>query len=273
MEHIGSHRQETPVYCYCNQDRDLPPGICYGPVIRDVYIIECNTGGYGSVIINGKTFPVRPGDCYILLPGDTVTHTADHKDPRQGVWCAIDGMQVGWALAQAGITSETPYAPSELFTALTEQVDLLVQMRNDTDPGTSLRRLGCIYTFLGILLRTSHQQSKTDWLRRVMGYMDANYYLPICVSDLAREACMERSYFSVQFKRLVGQTPHAYLTALRVRKACTLMDKTSCPTGKAAELVGLDNRNFARLFKKETGMTPRQYLQKNMSPSATNRMK
>ena len=51
------------------------------------------------------------------------------------------------------------------------------------------------------------------------------------------------------------------------------MDKTSCPTGKAAELVGLDNRNFARLFKKETGMTPRQYLQKNMSPSATNRMK
>ena len=263
MEHLGAHRQEAPVYCHCNRDRDLPPGICYGPVIRDVYIIECNTGGYGSVIINGKTFPVRPGDCYILLPGDTVTHTADYNDPRQGVWCAIDGMQVGWALAQAGITSETPYAPSELFDALNEQVDMLVQMRDDPDPGASLRRLGCIYAFLGILLRTSHQQTKTDWLNRVIGYMDANYYLPICVSDLARAACMERSYFSVQFKRLVGQTPHAYLTALRVQKACTLMDKTRYSSGKVAELVGLDSRNFARLFKKETGITPQQYLQKN----------
>lgn len=260
MKNTGVRRQEQPVYCYCNSDRDLPPGVRYGPVIRDVYIIECNTGGYGSVIINGREFPVRPGDCYFLLPGDTVTHTADYKAPRQGVWCAVDGLQVGWALAQAGISSENPYAPADLFDVLTAQVAEIVRMRDDTDPGAQLRRLGCIYSFLGILLRQSALPHSTDWLSRVIGHMEANYYLPMAVSDLAREACLERSYFSVRFKEEMGKSPHAYLTALRIRKACALMDKTRCPVTKAAELVGLDGRNFARLFKKETGMTPRQYL-------------
>lgn len=258
--YIGRRRQEMPVLCHCDYDRDLTPGIRYGPLIRNVYIFECNKAGYGSVIINGREFPVRPGDCYILLPGDTVTHTTDTKEPRSGVYCSVDGLQVGWALEQAGITSENPYAPAELFHQLTEQVEALVQMRGDSDPGAEMRRTGHICSFLGILLRNSMTLGGTDWLDRVIGHMETNYFQPISVEDLAKEAYLERSYFSVRFKAETGQSPHAYLTSLRIRKACMLMTQNRCSVAKAAELVGLDGRNFARLFKKETGMTPRQYL-------------
>lgn len=258
--HFGSRRQETPVVYHSAYDRNLKPGVRFGPLIRDIYIIECNTGGYGSVIINDREFPVRPGDCYILLPGDTVTHTADLTEPRQGVWCSVDGMQVGMALAQAGITSENPYAPPELFGELTAQIDAIAQMQGAADPGADLRRTGHMYTFLGILLRAANAQQPSHWLNRVMGFMESNYYLPIGVAELAREACLERSYFSVRFREVTGQTPHSYLTALRIRKACALMTKTGCSVASAAELVGLDSRNFARLFKRQIGQTPSQYL-------------
>lgn len=255
--HLGQRWQETPVVYLSEYDRDLPPGARFGPVIRDMYFFECNTGGYGSVIINGKEFPIAPGDCYFILPGDTVTYTTDFKDPRQGVWCSVDGLQVGWVLSRMGITSENPYAPRELFEELTAQVDALAQMHGDNDPGAPLRRTAHIYTFLGILMRHANAQGSTNWLSRVMGYMESNYHRSITVEDLAKEAFLERSYFSTKFKELTGKSPHAYLTTLRVQKACTLMEMTHCSVSEVAELVGLDARNFARIFKREMGETPK----------------
>ena len=260
---FGRTRQETPIVYTCSYDRDLPPGIRFGPILRDIYFIECNTGGYGSVIINDREFPITPGDCYFILPGDTVTYIADQKDPRQGVWCSLDGLQVGWALARAGIRSDQPFAPRELFEPLTAQIDALARMRDQTDPGAQLRRAAHIYTFLGILLSSAASQGHTDWLSRCIGYMESNYYKPITVEELAKEAYLERSYFSVRFKALTGQSPHAYLTSLRVQKAQALMSQTHCSVAKAAELVGLDPRNFARIFKRETGTTPKNTKRSN----------
>lgn len=257
---VGMLRQEMPVVYACHYDRDLPPGIRYGPVVRDVYYFECNTGGYGAVTINGREFPVGPGDCYFIQPGDTVTYYADIHQPREGVWCAVDGMQVGRVLAQAGITPENPFAPPELFPELAAQLDALARMWQETDPGAELRRGAYICAFLGILLRKASTAGRSDWLSRVTGYMESNYYRPITVEELAKEAYLERSYFSVRFRALTGQSPHAFLTALRVQKACTLLLQTDCSVAAAAELVGLDARNFARIFKRETGKTPREYL-------------
>lgn len=257
---------ERPILYPCYYDENLEPGIRFGPIVRDVYIIECNIAGYGSVIINDREFPVRPGDCYILLPGDIVTHTASFENPRYGITCVMDGLEVGKAIAQAGITSEQPYAPAELFNDLTAIAKEMVKLRSHTDPGADLRRIGLIYSFLGCLLRKSVPRVSSDWLSRIIGHMEANYYLPITVADLAEEACLERSYFSVRFKAETGHSPHAYLTSLRIRKACTLMTQTRSSISNTALLVGLDPRNFSRLFKKEMGMTPKEYLRTKPFP-------
>lgn len=261
---FGENRQETPRVCFCWYDHNNRPGARYGPFVAGRFIIECNTGGYGSVIINGKEFPVGPGDCYFVLPGDTVTYTCDIEQPREGVWCNVDGLQVGWSLAQAGISSEQPYAPRELFPALHAEIDAIGRMRNDTDPGAPLRRTAHIYAFLGILLNGVPKVNQSDWLDRVLGYIEAKYYMPISVDDLAKEAYLERTYFSSRFKALTGQTPHAYLNSLRIQKACTLMQQTNCSVSQVAELVGMDARNFARIFRRETGITPKEFRNKEV---------
>jgi len=69
LERKSNRRDEAVRFCYGGWDRNLEPGVRYGPVIRDTYVIECCTGGFGSAIINGVEFPVQAGDCYILLPG------------------------------------------------------------------------------------------------------------------------------------------------------------------------------------------------------------
>ena len=69
-KHMPGLSREDISVIYAERE-NVRPGSCYGPVIRSVYILECCTGGVGSVIINGTEHPISAGCCYMLLPGDT----------------------------------------------------------------------------------------------------------------------------------------------------------------------------------------------------------
>ena len=257
---VKEHREE-PSICHCGRDENLKPGVRFGPVIRDIYIVECCTDGFGSVIINGTEFPLKKGDCYFLFPGDTVTHTAAEVNPREGVWCAMDGLGIGAVLRKAGITSMSPFAPKEAFDEITRAVSSVVDMRDENDAGADLRRTALIYSVLGALMKyTSASSDKNIWVKKAIGVMETNYHENITVEDIAFEIGLDRSYFSTLFKAQTGKTPHAYLTTLRIKKACTLMGQQNMSVSEAARSVGLDARNFARLFKMETGKTPKEYF-------------
>lgn len=260
-EHFVKEHREEPTICHCGRDENLKPGVRFGPVIRDIYIVECCTDGFGSVIINGTEFPLQKGDCYFLFPGDTVTHTAAEINPREGVWCAMDGLGIGAVLRKAGVTSTSPFAPCEAFDEITDAVSRIVDMRDENDAGADLRRTALIYSVLGALMKhTSVSSDKNIWVKKAIGIMETNYHESITIEDIAFEVGLDRSYFSTLFKAQTGKTPHCYFTSLRIKKACTLMRQETISVSEAARSVGLDARNFARLFKKETGMTAKAYL-------------
>ena len=144
---------------------------------------------------------------------------------------------------------------------ITDAVRQIVDMRDENDAGADLRRTSLIYSVLGALMRhTSVSSDKNIWVKKAIGVMETNYHENVTVEDIAYEIGLDRSYFSTLFKEQTGKTPHAYLTALRIKKACTLMKQQGISVSEAAQSVGLDPRNFARLFKKETGMTPKEYI-------------
>lgn len=255
--------QEVPQILYCSRDVDLKPGIRYGPVIRNVYIFECCAAGYGSVIINGKEFLVGPGDCYILLPGDTVIHTADKVEPRSGVSCIANGLSLGNYLAKAGISSSQPFAPKEIFDETYALIEQMLALENEPGIGSNLRKTACLYHILGLLLKDGRSADGDSVIQRAIGIMETRYNEILSINDLAELVGLDRSYFSTLFKNQTGVPPHRYLTRLRVQKACALMDRDSITVSNVAESVGLDAQNFSRIFKREMGMTPMQYKQRN----------
>lgn len=250
--------KNSDFFCFCRKDI-THGGSFYGPVTREVYLLECCTHGEGSVVINGTRFPVKPGDCYVLLPGDKVAHSSSVATPRGGYSCVLGGKELGRAFAAAGITSQTPFAPAELFPKILDRIIKLEQLRYATDISTEYLRMGYTYEILALLTGHTQEKEQDAWASRVLQLIEASYNQPITVQWLADQMGLERCYFSKVFKKKNGKTPAAYLAQMRVEKACERLLQTSEPVSAVAAEVGLDARNFARIFKQVTGKTPKQY--------------
>jgi AraC-like DNA-binding protein len=251
---------DEPVVLYCEKETDLPPGITYGPVVRDIYVFESCIRGAGAVVINGREYPVRAGDCYILMPGDTIIHKADDIYPRQGIWCTVGGVAVGRYLKKAGITTSTPFASADAFSELYACLERMHSLWVSPNAGTNLMLTGCVYEFLSILFRYKKVQSSGDeWIDKALGIIESRYNEHLTVNELAEETGLERAYFSTLFKDKLGLSPHEYITSFKLKKACVLLEDTSASVGNVAESVGIPQENFARVFKNEFGITPLAY--------------
>ena len=256
-EFYDKHTEDVFV-CRCMVDEPGAGKSC-GPTVRNVYLLECCTAGYGSVIINGTEYLIEPGVGYVLFPGDRIKHTADLENPRIGYSCILDGLQVGRALAAAGISSQNPYIDKKNFAEILGYMQQLEQMSYDTDLGAEFRRTALGNAIFGALLRDVPNKKRDQWVERVKGLIEATYDQPITVQGLAQEFSLERNYFTSLFKAKTGWKPSDYLASVRIEKACILLKETDEPISSVAAAVGLDTRNFARIFKRVTGKTPREY--------------
>lgn len=131
-----------------------------------------------------------------------------------------------------------------------------------SDMAAEFHRSACLYHILGALFHEFHNADKDTVVKRAVAIMETRYSEPLSTQNIADDIGLERSYFSMFFKKHKGLPPHRYLTRLRVQKACVLMDRDNIPISDAADSVGLDSQNFARIFKREMGITPMQYKQR-----------
>ena len=260
-EILGNTKQADLNLYVCERDYQIKPGTTYGPVIRDSYIIECCTAGEGSIIINGNEFLLRPGDCMILLPGDTVTHTTGSK-PRNGVWCAVKGIKISSYLSDVGIDSRHPYAPKNAFSTILKIINRLIKIKSDNDAGADLRRSAYIHEIFGEILRyAKFENDNSTYIKKAVYIIETRYAEQITVSALAREIGLERSYFSTLFHKITGTSPQQYITDLRIKKACALLSMNDYTISETASAVGIAPEGFARVFKSKMGITPGQYQQ------------
>lgn len=99
----------------------------------------------------------------------------------------------------------------------------------------------------------SELQSAVDWVL-------AHHAEKIAVPDLARMAGFSVSQFERKFKALFGMAPTRYITLARVNAARAMLAQGAESLGEVAHRCGFyDQSQFSRLFKRETGITPKEY--------------
>ena len=95
---------------------------------------------------------------------------------------------------------------------------------------------------------------------RALRYMWANFGQSLTVRDVAEAAGICRRKLERCFKTYIGRTVNEELTRKRIERCCELLTTTNKPVAAIASEVGFQTGPYLfRLFRRVTGVTPRQY--------------
>lgn len=100
-------------------------------------------------------------------------------------------------------------------------------------------------------------------LETVKTYIDENYANPdLCAQSIADKFKLSAKYLSYSFKEYTKESLLVYLQKKRLEAACGFLENTTLSISDIVFRIGLENENyFYTLFKKNMGVTPKQYRQ------------
>jgi AraC-like DNA-binding protein len=240
--------------------------------------------GSGTRIIGNSIEPYEEGDLTFI--GSNVPH----------VWYSKNNEET---TAENSVSIALYINPDNLVSNLSSLTDVQVITQFFKDSERGLKIIGAKKKqIIPILMEMLHQKdfdlfvsfmkicqhlvndADTQWLNenvalktfantnnaRVMKLMDfiqANFRSEISLEQVASIADMQLHSFCRYFKNLTHRTFSVYLSEIRVDFACKLLRQSDMPVSQIALEAGFSNMSyFNRCFKKQHGVTPRDFRNK-----------
>jgi len=101
---------------------------------------------------------------------------------------------------------------------------------------------------------------------KIVAYMENNFEENITLETLAKQFFISKYEISRMFTKNVGISFVEYLTRIRIENSKKLLQETTLSITQISELTGFhSSSNFARVFKKLTGISPMSYRKENYS--------
>lgn len=237
-----------------------------------------------------KPFDFVPSES-LVLPPDTTIHI-DFPDARlnQPTKCItvelplsrIDDIvaKMNEHIPRSSSSGEWEYdAYTSVHFSNTESVDLLIRKlfhtfteeHNQRDLLVDMNTSELIVHMLqtesrNLLLKNYKNHVTKNGLAAAIEYINHNLDRSISINKLAEIACMSKASFYRYFNNEFGVSPIEYINRERVKKACRLlMDENLNVTDVSFRLGFSSLSHFIKLFKDQTGTTPKQYQLKKLS--------
>ena len=97
-------------------------------------------------------------------------------------------------------------------------------------------------------------------LSRSRDFLAAGFDQPLRLADAAREACLSPYHYQRVFARVFGETPHEFLTRLRIDHAKRLLAHEALPVTEVCFAVGYESLgSFSSRFRTMVGRSPSEF--------------
>ncbi len=124
-----------------------------------------------------------------------------------------------------------------------------------------------IFEMVKVYCQLVNKYSVKDYsptVQKVIVMIESNLASDLTLSELATTLNINASYLSTVFKKEMGKTVTGYVNEKRIELAQELLKTTNLQIQTVAQYCGIvDVHYFTRLFKKLTGLSPKQYREEN----------
>lgn len=247
-----------------------PPGEVYGtdePDLRGLVVFRYTLRGAAELrdLRTGRVRRVEEGRAFLFADAPPTRWQSAPGQPWDILWVNLIG-DAALHHAQAIVGEHGAVFPLH---PEAEPVRILVNLHSqaaqDRLPGRHLLSAE-MYRFLMALrteLEEGHSASpakRPPLVNQAAALFDADFSdSGLDVTAAARRLGCSRCHLSRVFQAATGQTPHAYLTEVRLRTALRLVVETRMPVAEVARRCGFaDASYFGKVFRRQFGDSPRR---------------
>ena len=222
----------------------------FGVGMRGYYMIHYVDEGRGRLFLDGREETVTKGQAFVILPYEDAKYVADENDPWSYTFICFNGVIAEKLKSLQRRVFDLPSEPFEVLRKL--------EVREDTREEMATAALYMIFAAM-----LSGISTKPNYVERAVNMINTTYFSDeLTVAGIADEMGLDRRYLSRLFKGQMGMTVQNYIIKVRMENAKKIL-KSGTAVSVTAELVGYsDNFNFSKMFKKYTGVSPKQYVTK-----------
>lgn len=223
-----------------------------------IYCVE----GSGTIEVEGKTFQIGQSDAFCIPRGMAHRYYADSKNPWSILWVHFKGENLKYFPLDTCRTVHMKSRQSDSRMMYLFGLLFRVLRKNYT-----LGNFIYISQVLSLILSEVYYREKNDEITTqnrhvtiVVRYMYENIARDLTLEDISREVRLSKSYLNVIFKKYAGRAPIDFFIRLRIGEACKLLRQENSRVYEVSMLMGYtDPYYFSRIFRKITGMSPREY--------------
>lgn len=223
--------------------------------ISEAYELGIYLDGTGTVNIQGTEHPISRGGIRFTKPGTLLCSTPDYR-------CITVYFDFGEenTLYRNQILDNIPSYISTNGDLL-DQFEALLKAHLSTQPTAPLQQNAILLSLLASLYEALYTADKyCNAVRLCLEYMQQHFRENITLETLALITGYSRLHVLRLFKQELGQTPHQWLTAIRLEHAKKLLSDTNQNIDLIASSCGFSSvSHFKILFRQTTNCTPGIY--------------
>ncbi len=235
------------------------------------FIVNLTTKGGGTIFSHEKRFHVGVGDLLLFPPG--VAHYYHRHDDEnswyhrwiyfrpRGFWSRL----LFWKDERSGVfvTKKINTEQFELIDSLFKDIENLTKTEKIYSTDLATNQLERLLIHCKMIQPDQTSKPLDPRLLKIINYMMDDISKEYCIEELASKVYLSASRLAHLFREEMAMTIIQWRDDQRTNYAKQLLTSSNIPINQISHMVGYsDPLYFSRVFKKNSGISPRGYREK-----------